>query len=601
MAEGIKVKFSATDSGFSGTVAKVNQSLKGVDSNTKGVASGVKSSFAAMAAAGAALASGFAAINIAARAVRGTLDNFGEALDMGGKLAELSERTGETAGNLMLLNRAFDNTGVGSEKVGTSLNKLQRSIIQASEGAKIQQAAFKELGLSVEQLEYMAPIDQLRAVAQALEGVANDSQRTKIAMDIFGRSGGELLPLLRNFASETSEAKAELGSLPEIMDRSASAFDRVSDKLAVTKGKLTEFAAGLLESAIPALNQFVTAGSQLDAAGFGSTIGSKLSEAFSLIMSGDMWEIFKLKGIAAINAIQSSGAINNLAAGILTVWDGVTDGKNFNFDETFKKYQGYGIEANTEIADALDARIDEIMERQRNSMREAARQMEQEAAVRAAESGIMLKDIKPKADSTNILPDWLKRGPEASEKIKDDSRKIADNFARIAPEMQKAASYADQAWNRINQAKAQDKIDPGGRTNARINEALGKGQFEVAERLGNRLDRAEQDARIQKEFGRRDEVGGASSIKKSLQDIAKEQGLDTKGKGSKELRRELDELAKRKEEMRSDKNGKTKAEIEKGGVNKPDTIMSDLKAAVEEIKKTILKIEPKLPTAALGA
>jgi hypothetical protein len=280
-------------------------------------------------------------------AVRGTLDNFKEALDMGGTLNDLSARTGETAGNLMLLNRAFDNTGVGSEKVGATLNKLQRSIVMAGRGSAVQERAFRELGLSIADLQYMAPIDQMRAVAGALAGVENDGKRTALAMDILGRSGGELLPLFTNMTTEVANAQSELGTLPGVMDRSAEAFDSISDKMAVMKGKLTEFAAGMLESAIPALNQFVNAGSSLDAAGFGAQIGQRLAEAFTMITSGDMWEVFRLNGEKAILSLQSSPAINGFAATINSVWDTIT-GQSNSFGEAFDKYTEAGVEANTQ-------------------------------------------------------------------------------------------------------------------------------------------------------------------------------------------------------------------------------------------------------------
>lgn len=582
------VKFGASDAGFTSTVSKIKGSLNSMDSNVKGVSKSVSMGFASMAKAGAALAVGFGAIKAAMSAARGTLDNFKEALDMGGELNDLSERTGETAGNLMIMRRAFDNTGVGAEKVGATLNKLQRSIVEAGRGSATQERAFKELGLSIQELQYMAPIDQMRAVGQALAGVENESKRTALAMDILGRSGGELLPLMNNIGAEVSSAKEELGSLPGVMDRSAAAFDGISDKMNVMKGKLTEFAAGLLESAIPALNQFVNAGAGLDAAGFGAQIGQRLAEAFTMITSGDMWELFRLHATKAIHAI-IAGPANQLQATFGAIRDGLTSkfGDGYDFDKSFRKYEDLGKQANNIIADVLERRIETIMEGQKQRMDAAAQRMAQEEAARAAMSGIMLKGI-PKPEPTKDILEYLKSFPEATKKAEESTAKIATNMEAAAVATK---SMADTLWDNINSAKAADRTDPGGRIQQRAQEAIARGDFSTAERAGNRLDRREAEQRIQDAFGR-----GDSNIRRSLADIAKEQGIDTKGKSSKDLRRELDEMAKaakkRKDELKPGQGGKGRDEV--GPAKDP------LLAAVETIKKLMEKVEKKLPTHALG-
>lgn len=598
MAEGINVKFSATDAGFTGTVAKVNNSMKAMDDNTRKVSGSMKSSFAGMAKAGAALAVGFGAIRVAMNAIGGTLDNFSAALDMGGELNDLSERTGETAGNLLVLQRAFENTGAGADKVGPAINKLQKAIVEARQGSGPAVEAFNKLGLNLEALKYATPTEQLTAVGNALKGVSNPSERAAIAMQVFGKSGGELIPMLLSMQDEVKNASGELGSLPGVMDRSAAAFDGISDKIAVAKGKMTEFAAGMLESAIPALNQFINGASGLDAAGFGSQIGQSLSEAFTLVTSGDMWELFTANAEKAINAIQTSPAMNGFAATLNTIWDGITSksSDNFDFDETFKKYSEAGIEANTEIADSLDRRISGIIERNTKRMADASAQMDKEAAERAAESGIMVKDVKVPQSSKEI-PELLRR---VAKSVKDDSDKIANNFKSVADSVRDAANISQPLQEKITEGILKDRIDPGGKLEGKANEALSKGDFRKAERAGARLNRRERDQAIQDQFG--DPTRDAN---KSLQDMAREQGINRRGKSSKDLRNDLEKRAeaekKRQEEMVPGQAGKNKEEADGKGKEDGNAVLNEIKALVDMIKTTVNKIEPKLPTAALGA
>jgi hypothetical protein len=349
----VTVTFGAKDNGVESTIVKIKGSLNNLEKSTQQASGSFDGGFKKMAiaggAAGLAIGAGMKVIGAATDAARAVVNRFGDALELGGKLSDLSARTGESAGNLLILQRAFDNTGVGADKVGTAVNKLQKFIVDASNGAATQTAVLVRLGLSMTDLAGMTPTQQMQTFAERISRIENPTERAAAAMKVFGKSGGELLPMLTNFSGEIANAKGELGSMPAIMDRSAAAFDNIGDKIAVVKGKVTEFAAGFLESALPAMNKFLNAGSQLDAAKFGQVIGQKLTEAFELITSGDIWQIFRLQAEKAINQIRTSGAINNLAAFLNTVFEGITSDKNFNWDKTFEKYKSAGIAANTDV------------------------------------------------------------------------------------------------------------------------------------------------------------------------------------------------------------------------------------------------------------
>jgi hypothetical protein len=450
----------------------------------------------------------------------------------------------------------------------------------------------------LEELKYKAPIDQLKAVSTALQGISNPTEKSALAMQIFGRSGGELLPVLTGMTEELANARGELGSLPGVMDRNAKSFDDISDKMTVMKGKLTEFAAGMLESAIPALNQFIGAGSKLDAAGFGAEIGKRLGEAFSMITSGDMWEVFKLQAQKAISGIQTSEAMTGFAAFLNSIGDLLFSDKaeNFNFNAAFNKYMNAGVAANDELTAEIEKKMSAIWERQGKLAADAAKQFEKQMAESAAKSGIMVKDIKPREDRSREIPEWLKKSPSIAKQIESDSDKTARNFERIAPALEKSLTTSQQLAANIKAAQEKDKTDPGGRLEKRASEALSEGKLGTAMRATNRIYRREQEAEIKAAFGGKNE----KAFGKSIQDQAREQGIDTFRKSSSELRKELVKKAReRQSEMQPGKQGQTEEEAKRGGkaASDPMTIISK---AVEEIRTLVKKIEPKLPTVALA-
>ena len=217
-----------------------------------------------------------AALDAAFSAVQGTIQGFRDALDLGGRLSDLSAASGETAGKLLLLERAFDNSGAGAEKVGPALAKLQDKINSANEGSTEAAVAFGRMGISMDEMAGKTPTEQLALVASGITSIEDPTKRAATAIDLFGKSGAELLPLLTNFQGEMTEAGATVGSMAEIMDRRSNVFDAVSDRFKVIQEKVRDFAAGILDRALPAIDAITSALSRIDAA----AVGQKLADAF---------------------------------------------------------------------------------------------------------------------------------------------------------------------------------------------------------------------------------------------------------------------------------------------------------------------------------
>ena len=225
--------------------------------------------------AGAAFAAGMAVFNAAMAGVQAVAASFGKAIDMGGQLADLSAQTGVAAGELLVLQRAFDNTGAGAEKVSPAIAKMSSSIVDAMSGTGAAAKAFDQLGLSAEALINLPAEQQFQKIGTALAGVSNETERSALASDIFGgKLGKDLLPLMTNFSKETRTATQQLGSMVGVMNENSDAFDSIGDGIKVAQGKLTEFAAGLMSVMAPAIEAVVTALTRIDAAQIGKDLGS---------------------------------------------------------------------------------------------------------------------------------------------------------------------------------------------------------------------------------------------------------------------------------------------------------------------------------------
>ena len=333
----VTTTFAAKDESFAKTVGN----LQGRLADFGGSVTGFSGQVSGMASSFAKFATPLAAVGLAFLGAKSAAQAFTEAISMGGKLNDLSSRTGETAGNLAILQRAFDNAGSSADSVGPVLNKLQRAIVDAGEEGGKFADLFRELGISMEDFKGKTPTEQLQMVAQALAKIEDPSKRSQLAMELLGKSGGELLPVLRAMGVELETARNQLGSYPEAIDLAAKALDDIGDNFSAISKKGMEFATGLMVDLAPALAEITAKIAQIDAAGFGMMISEYVMKmvqgvdaalrfsdaidniklAIEAMTQGEMgkglelmWVTMKITALNAINEI-----VKNFIAGLQSV------------------------------------------------------------------------------------------------------------------------------------------------------------------------------------------------------------------------------------------------------------------------------------------
>jgi hypothetical protein len=260
--------------------------------------------------AGAAFSAGMAVFNTAMKGVQAVAASFGNALDLGGRLDDLSIQTGIAAGELLVLERAFQNSGAGADKVSTTISKVASAIVDATSGSGAASASFDRLGLSASELINLPADKQFEKISSALSGVANQTERSALANDIFGQKlAKDLLPLISDFGGEINKAGGQLGSLPGIMNGAAKSFADIGDGIKVAQGKLTEFAAGLLSVMTPAIDAVVTALTRINAAQIGKDLGS------AFVGAGEAMKGFQ----SAVDAFQAG----NISLALKSIFESV--------------------------------------------------------------------------------------------------------------------------------------------------------------------------------------------------------------------------------------------------------------------------------------
>jgi hypothetical protein len=247
-------------------------------------------------------------------------------------MADLSQITGESAGTLAVLERAFNNTDIGGEKMLPMLSKMSEFIQQLGNNSAAAVATAKTLGVTFDQLKNQTPIQQFQTLLRAVANLGTENERLTASGDVFGnRMGGKLIPLANNFAGEIANARSELGSLVGILDKNAASLEALGDKITNSIGnKLTELAVGFL-SGVQGANELADSLSKIDAAGAGIKLGNIFSGALNEPMTaflamGEVLLLGVLKaGNALINATMHAARVYADALTSRELWQGVGD------------------------------------------------------------------------------------------------------------------------------------------------------------------------------------------------------------------------------------------------------------------------------------
>ena len=267
----LKTTISADMTGFSATMrragglaattgAKIGKSLGGATRAMGQLTLSAGKATLAIAAAGTAAAGAFGA------GLKG-------AADLGGKLSDLSARTGIAAGDLAKLGRAFEDNGVSADKIGGVINKLQKTITDFGNGSKTATKPFETLGIKFEDIAKLNPAAQFELIQSKVAAIQSPAERAAVAMQLFGKSGGELLTLFAD-GQAFANAGAFLGTQAEILNRSSGVFDSISDKMARIPAKLQGFFVGFLEPIAGSVDEALTKFDNFDFAALGLRIGS---------------------------------------------------------------------------------------------------------------------------------------------------------------------------------------------------------------------------------------------------------------------------------------------------------------------------------------
>jgi phage-related protein len=178
----------------------------------------------------------------------------GKTIEAGDKFNDLSQRTGVSVESLAKFNKAAATSGTDIDAVAKSLGRLSKGLYETATTGKGPTAeALKTLGISAtDAAGKLKSADQVTLeIANKFKAMPDGVEKTALAMQLFGKSGAEMVPLLNMGGTAIDSLSSKMTTA------FAEKADQYSDKLAVLGGKVGGLAAGLTMALLPALELVV--------------------------------------------------------------------------------------------------------------------------------------------------------------------------------------------------------------------------------------------------------------------------------------------------------------------------------------------------------
>ena len=221
----VSAVFSASTSGLKSGVNEASSLFKKLGADVAGLRSGMRTLAAIQ---GAQL---FGQVASAATSAARSFISMGVAqADVIGQQRDMAARLGFTYGELAGVGLAAAQVGVSMDTIANAATRADVAFVKAANGGAQAQAAFSNIGLSVDDLQGKTPAERFRMIADAIARLPTAAERSRAAMALFGRAGAQLLPLFEQGAGSIEQATAEAERFGlALTNQQADAVDAMGD------------------------------------------------------------------------------------------------------------------------------------------------------------------------------------------------------------------------------------------------------------------------------------------------------------------------------------------------------------------------------------
>jgi hypothetical protein len=177
----------------------------------------------------------------------GAVIQFGRSLlELGDNVMKVHDRTGLATDDVQRLQFIAEQSGNSIDDLTGSISKLQ---VRLADGKG--QKGIEALGLNFQKIRNESPYQALADVAQAIEKIESPTLRAQRAVEVFGKSGTEILPTLVSHFKELGDA-APVASEETIraLDDAGDAINKFGSTLKVWAAESYNYARGFFDKLV---------------------------------------------------------------------------------------------------------------------------------------------------------------------------------------------------------------------------------------------------------------------------------------------------------------------------------------------------------------
>jgi hypothetical protein len=183
-----------------------------------------------------------AAFEIGKKIVEFFTETFKGAQEAGIGAERLGQKIGVTMQGVQELGYAAKVTGVSTEEMQIAFTHLARGLEEAKKGTGPTHDALVALKIPMEAIKNASPDEVLAKLADKFAEMPDGAKKTALAMDIFGKSGANLIPLLNRGGDGIAALRKEAEELGIVIDeKTAKSFEDLEE----TQNKISASWQGL--------------------------------------------------------------------------------------------------------------------------------------------------------------------------------------------------------------------------------------------------------------------------------------------------------------------------------------------------------------------
>jgi hypothetical protein len=176
-------------------------------------------------------------------------------IELGDQLSKGAIKAGISAGAFSELAFAAKGSGVGLDELSASLAKMQKAISTAGSGVGTAKATFDALGLTFAEIKTLTPDQQFEVFAQRINDLKVPADKTRAAIELFGRAGADMLPLFSQGAEGIAKARIEAGLLgASLSDETIAQLHQTQDSIDHLTASLKGLGTAIVVDVAPSLS-----------------------------------------------------------------------------------------------------------------------------------------------------------------------------------------------------------------------------------------------------------------------------------------------------------------------------------------------------------